>query len=106
MKYLVKYTLSFIIFSVIKHLYLYELIVKTSSQGNLTDDYLPEKQHQALNKAAKIVMAMNVRRSRFQQYVTKHLYKQNSVSPFISRSDLNETSTVHGGANIIQYIQY
>ena len=39
--------------------------------------YLPEKQHQALNKAAKIVMTVDVCMSRFQHYVTKHLYKQN-----------------------------
>ena len=38
------------------------------------DHYLPEKQHQALNKAAKIVMTVDVC-SRFQHYVTKHLHE-------------------------------
>ena len=50
---------------------------KVAVKRNPTAVYLPEKQHHALNKAAKIVMAMYVRRSRFQQYVTKHLVKQN-----------------------------
>ena len=39
---------------------------KLKKGNQITANYLPEKQHQALNKAAKIVMPMDVRRSRFQ----------------------------------------